>query len=295
MCIEGEIATNTDPTGLWSLVVPLKPLAQGQEQARGGRPASCCAPGSPWPSRRTPWPPRCPAGPYGMWWSSRTTRWPRRRWRRSGRGSSPTHRPPGSTRHWSTARGRCATRRPARGGRRAQRGSARTAPRGIGPGARIRRRISPRISGGCGRNRHDIAFGCVRAWNCVRLSAARPGPGIWPPARWKSRWPASIRSARTWTPATICGRPCASGWARTRRTAGPRACPRGTDTAAGHAGDLVHVRLRDPQRQCAARRRHPGGLRRPGLRRGRPAAAAARAAGADRDRRARARTGGSPW
>ena len=31
---EEEIATNTDPARLWSLVVPLKPLRAGQEQAR---------------------------------------------------------------------------------------------------------------------------------------------------------------------------------------------------------------------------------------------------------------------
>ncbi|MGW0693485.1 2-phospho-L-lactate guanylyltransferase [Streptomyces sp. NBC_01578] len=35
MRIEGEIATNTDPTGLWSLVVPLKPLAQGKSRLTG--------------------------------------------------------------------------------------------------------------------------------------------------------------------------------------------------------------------------------------------------------------------
>ncbi|MFH9618145.1 2-phospho-L-lactate guanylyltransferase [Streptomyces pratensis] len=32
MCTEGEIATNTDPTGLWSLVVPLKPLARAKSR-----------------------------------------------------------------------------------------------------------------------------------------------------------------------------------------------------------------------------------------------------------------------
>lgn len=35
MRIEGEIATNIDPTGLWSLVVPLKPLAQGKSRLTG--------------------------------------------------------------------------------------------------------------------------------------------------------------------------------------------------------------------------------------------------------------------
>ncbi|WP_406455259.1 2-phospho-L-lactate guanylyltransferase [Streptomyces sp. NBC_00876] len=32
MRIEGETATNTDPTGLWSLVVPLKPLARAKSR-----------------------------------------------------------------------------------------------------------------------------------------------------------------------------------------------------------------------------------------------------------------------
>ncbi|MER5552617.1 2-phospho-L-lactate guanylyltransferase [Streptomyces sp. NPDC002793] len=32
MRTEGEIATNTDPTGLWSLVVPLKPLARAKSR-----------------------------------------------------------------------------------------------------------------------------------------------------------------------------------------------------------------------------------------------------------------------
>ncbi|MFJ2026259.1 2-phospho-L-lactate guanylyltransferase [Streptomyces sp. NPDC087897] len=32
MCTEGEIATNTDPAGPWSLVVPLKPLARAKSR-----------------------------------------------------------------------------------------------------------------------------------------------------------------------------------------------------------------------------------------------------------------------
>src|SRR6478735_7014513 len=32
MGTEGEIATNTDPAGLWSLVVPLKPLARAKSR-----------------------------------------------------------------------------------------------------------------------------------------------------------------------------------------------------------------------------------------------------------------------
>ncbi|CAK7280704.1 hypothetical protein SGPA1_11497 [Streptomyces misionensis JCM 4497] len=50
-----------------------------------------------------------------------------------------------------------------------------------------------------------------------------------------------------------------------------------------HAGDRVHLRHRDPQRTGAARRRHPGALRRGGVRPRRSAAAAARAACAHRD------------
>ena len=48
---------------------------------------------------------------------------------------------------------------PGRGRRGAQRRSARPAPRGIDPGTGSRFGISPGISGGCGRNRHDFPLG----------------------------------------------------------------------------------------------------------------------------------------
>lgn len=108
MCIEGEIATNTDPTGLWSLVVPLKPLAQGKSRLTGAagvmlRPRLALAFAQDTVAAAL----SCRAVRDVVVVTDDPVARPRSR--RSARAPFPTNRPPGSTPHSSTASGRCAT------------------------------------------------------------------------------------------------------------------------------------------------------------------------------------------